>query len=99
MSRRRRRRMRMNFGCVRDCSGKLPAAAGTWNVKPDPRDKGSEKRNGSEGQPRGARHNQNQKQCRGAGLMGELHSLLSQRDEGVFTEERNNITNSVGEQD
>jgi hypothetical protein len=22
---------------VRDCSGKLPAAAGTWNVKPDPR--------------------------------------------------------------
>ena len=72
----------MNFGCVRDCSGKLPAAAGTWNVKPDPRDNGSGKRNGSEGQPRGARHNQKQKQCRGARFIGELHSLLSQRQGG-----------------
>ena len=89
----------MNFGCVRDCSGKLPAAAGTWNVKPDPRDNGSGKRNGSEGQPRGSRHNQKQKQCRGAGLIGELHSLLSQRIGGVFTEGRSNSRNSAGEQD
>jgi hypothetical protein len=37
---------------VRDCSGKLPAAAGTWNVKPDPRTGNGTSKQGTE-DPRG----------------------------------------------
>jgi hypothetical protein len=37
---------------VRDCSGKLPAAAGTWNVKPDPRTGNGTSKHGIE-DPRG----------------------------------------------